>query len=142
MSNTYNGRCFCGAVTLTVTGEPEAMGYCHCSSCRSWSAAPINAFSLWAPSSVKVTAGEENIGTYKKTDQSLRKFCKICGGHLFTEHPPWNLIDVYSATIPDLPFKPQLHVHYQEAVVSMKDGLPKMKDVPAEMGGSGETVAE
>lgn len=40
MSNgaTYQGNCFCGAVQFTVSGEPVAMGYCHCQSCREWSA--------------------------------------------------------------------------------------------------------
>ena len=47
-----------------------------------------------------------------------------------------------SAIIPDLPFKPAVHVHYQETVLHMPDGLPKMKDVPAELGGSGETLPE
>jgi hypothetical protein len=46
-ANVYAGKCFCGAVELTVTGEPVAMGYCHCNSCREWSAGPVNAFSLW-----------------------------------------------------------------------------------------------
>ena len=36
-----------------MAGEPAAMGYCHCSSCREWSAGPVNAFSLWPPDSVK-----------------------------------------------------------------------------------------
>jgi hypothetical protein len=27
-------------------------------------------------------------------------------------------------------------------VLPMKDGLPKLKDFPAELGGSGETIAE
>jgi hypothetical protein len=35
-----------------------------------------------------------------------------------------------------------VHVNYQETVLPMKDGLPKMKDLPKEMGGSGETMAE
>jgi len=142
MSDTYKGSCFCGAVEMAVSGAPEAMGYCHCSSCRSWSAAPVNAFTLWSPDSVEVTRGEDNIATWHKTEQSYRKFCKTCGGHLFTDHPEWNLVDVYSAIIPDMPFTPQLHVHYQESVLPIKDGLPKMKDVPAEMGGSGETLPE
>ncbi len=38
--NEYKGRCFCGAVELSVTGKPNVMGYCHCTSCREWSAAP------------------------------------------------------------------------------------------------------
>ena len=35
-----------------------------------------------------------------------------------------------------------VHVHYQETKLRIKDGLPKMKDVPKEMGGSGVSVAE
>ena len=82
----YNGSCFCGAVQFTVSGEPAAMGYCHCESCRHWSAGPVNAFSLWDPDAVQVTRGADNIGTYNKTPKSYRKWCKTCGGHIFTEH--------------------------------------------------------
>ena len=139
---SYDGSCFCGAVQLRVSGEPAAMGYCHCASCRQWSAGPVNAFSLWPPGAVKVTRGADNIATYAKTPQSERKWCKICGGHVFTNHPSMGLIDVYAAIIPGLRFKPALHVHYQESVLPVKDGLPKMKDVPKEMGGSGQTLPE
>lgn len=142
MSHTYEGSCFCGGVQLKVTGEPAGAGYCHCASCRSWAAAPVNAFSLWKPESVQVTKGADNIGVYHKTERSYRKFCKSCGGHLFTEHPMWNLIDVYAAVIPTYRHEPQLHVNYGETVLRMRDGLPKMRDLPKEMGGSGETVAE
>jgi hypothetical protein len=129
-------------VEFTVTGEPAAMGYCHCTSCRTWSAGPVNAFSLWPPQAVKVTKGADQIGSYQKTDLSIRKWCKTCGGHLFTEHPPWDLTDVYAAVIPTLPFKPALHVNYQETVLPMHDGLPKQKDLPKEMGGSGQLTRE
>ena len=44
---------------------------------------------------------------------------------------------MYAATIPTYRHEPKLHVHYGESVLSIKDGLPKMKDVPKEMGGSG-----
>ncbi len=144
MSNKelYKGSCFCGAVEFTVSGEPAGMGYCHCDSCRHWSAGPVNAFTLWSPEAVKITQGADNIGTYNKTPQSSRKWCKTCGGHLLTEHPEMGLIDVYAAVLPQLPFQPGVHVHYQESVLHVRDGLPKMKDLPAEMGGSGDTLAE
>ena len=138
----YTGRCFCGAVELTVTGQPVAMGYCHCSSCREWSAGPVNAFSLWPPQAVRITKGANNLGKYKKTEKSVRTWCKTCGGHLLTEHPLSGLTDVYAAVIPDLPFNAAVHVNYQETVLPMRDGLPKQKDVPAEMGGSGELLRE
>ncbi len=142
MDKTYKGKCFCGAVELTVTGAPAAMGYCHCRSCRSWSAGPVNAFSLWPLDAMVVTRGADQIGTYAKTPNSQRTFCKTCGGHLFTKHPEWKLVDVYAATIPDFDFKPMLHVHYQETVLRIKDGLPKQKDLPGEMGGSNQLIAE
>jgi hypothetical protein len=141
-SMTHVGRCFCGAVELTVTGEPVGMGYCHCESCRAWSAGPVNAFTLWLPDAVRVTKGADNVGSYHKTENSVRKWCKICGGHLMTEHPRWKLVDVYAATIPDVPFKPGVHVNYQDTVLPMKDGLPKQRDFPVELGGSGQLIAE
>jgi hypothetical protein len=141
-AKTYEGGCFCGTVKLRVQGDPVAMGYCHCESCRHWSAGPVNAFTLWPPSAVEVTQGAEEIGSYNKTPNSYRKWCRNCGGHLFTEHPGMELTDVYAAIIPDLPFEPGVHVHYQETVLRIHDGVPKMKDVPGEMGGSGVVLAD
>jgi hypothetical protein len=141
-TRVYNGSCFCGAVEFTVSGEPAAMGYCHCTSCRHWSASPVNAFTLWAPDAVHVSKGADRVGVYHKTERSHRKFCTACGGHLFTAHPAWNLVDVYAAVIPGLMFQPKVHVNYQSTVLPMKDGLPKYADFPAEMGGSGELLAE
>jgi hypothetical protein len=39
-------------------------------------------------------------------------------------------------------FKPTVHLNYAEAVLPMRDGLPKLKDFPAEVGGSGEAISE
>ncbi len=142
MSDTHRGSCFCGAVEVEVSGAPEAMGYCHCDSCRSWSAAPVNAFTLWKPESVKVTKGAEHLGTYRKSERSERQYCTACGGHIMTAHPLLDLVDVYAAILPSLTFEPGVHVNYGQTVLPMKDGLPKLKDFPAELGGSGESVPE
>jgi hypothetical protein len=61
---------------------------------------------------------------------------------VFTDHPGMGLTDVYAAVIPDFPYRPGIHVHYQESRLPIHDGLPKMKDVPSEMGGSGIAIAE
>jgi hypothetical protein len=129
-------------VEIAVSGEPVAMGYCHCDSCRSWSAAPVNAFTLWKPENVTVTKGAELVGHFMKTKRSDRQYCTRCGGHLMTNHPLLGLVDLYAATIPTVRFTPAVHVNYAETVLPMKDGLPKLKDYPAEMGGSGATVPE
>lgn len=138
----HRGKCFCGAVEFAVSGEPVAMGYCHCESCRHWSAGPVNAFTLWQPDSLKILKGAEHLGTFNKTANSARKWCIKCGGHLFTDHPSLNLTDVYAAVLPTVAFKPAVHIFYAEKAVSIRDGLPKMKDIPKEMGGSGVTLPE
>jgi hypothetical protein len=138
----HSGSCFCGSVEVEVTGTPEGMGYCHCRSCRSWSGGPVNAFTLWKPEAVRITSGKEYLASFKKTEVSDRQYCTKCGGHLMTNHPTLGLVDVFAATIPTLPFVAGVHVNYAETVLPMRDGLPKLKDFPAELGGSGELIAE
>jgi hypothetical protein len=138
----YRGTCFCGAIEVNVSGAPEAVGYCHCASCRQWSAGPVNAFTLWRPSAVSLNKGTEFLASYAKSENSIRKWCKACGGHVLTEHPPLGLTDVYAAMIPGLVFQPALHVNYGEAVLRIRDGLPKQQDLPKEMGGSGVLLEE
>lgn len=145
----HKAGCFCGAVQFTLAGEPEAMAYCHCNSCRHWSAGPVSAFTLWTPENLQITRGAEHISTFDgnpKSDHetvvSERKWCKNCGGHLFTIHPTMGLIDVPAVVIEEFKFQPGFHVHYQESVHHIKDGLPKFQDLPKEAGGSGIELPE
>ena len=139
---TFTGHCFCGAVTIAVTGEPVGAGYCHCANCRSWSAGPVNAFTLWPADSVKVTQGEDQIGEYHENEQTYRQWCKVCGGHLMARHPGVGSGRCLCRDDPAFPFTPGVHVNYASTVLPMNDGLPKLKDFPEDLGGSGEAVAE
>lgn len=89
-----------------------------------------------------IEAFSNNPGSQDETVKSIRKWCKVCGGHILTEHPAMGLVDVYAATIPGFPFRAGVHVHYREVVLPMKDGLPKMRDLPVEAGGSGVVLPE
>ena len=151
MNQTLNhtGSCFCGEVEFSLNGQPEAMGYCHCDSCRHWSAGQVNAFTLWKPESFKITKGSGHLAGFDKiaatkneTGPSNRKWCKTCGSHVVIEHPTMELVDIPAVIIESFTFNPAFHVHYQETVHPMKDGLPKFKDLPAEAGGSGEELPE
>lgn len=137
-----SGSCFCGAVQIEVTGEPVEMGYCHCSSCRTYSGAPLGAFVLFREDHVRVTHGSEFVGTFNKSGPSERRFCTRCGGHLMMFHPGLGLTDVRAAVLPTIPFEPSVHLNYLEAVLPVKDGLPKLRDFPAHAGGSGELLPD
>ena len=142
MANTYPGKCKCGAVAIEVTGAPEGMGYCHCSGCRSYTGSPVNAFTLWKPENVKVVQGEEFLGGFQSSEMTVRRFCTNCGGSVMADHPGLGLTDVFAGVIPTMPFQAGVHLNYEETVLPIKDGLPKMRDFPADIGGSGETMAE
>lgn len=57
-------------------------------------------------------------------------------------HPPLGMVDVFAATTSTLKFSPSVHINYAETVLPMRDGLPKLKDFPAQFGGSGEQMPE
>ena len=142
MSETHSGTCFCGAVEIEARGAPVEMGYCHCSSCRSYSGSPFNAYTLWKAENVRVTKGAELLGAFNKSGFSDRRFCSRCGGHVLVEHPGMGMTDVYAAMLPTVVFKPAVHLNYAEKVLAVRDGLPKLKDFPASAGGSGEVAPE
>lgn len=144
MGALHKGACFCGAVQIEASGDPQVMGYCHCGSCRSWSGCPVYGFTIWPAAAVQVTAGAQHVGTFHKTADSIshRKYCTKCGGHLMIDHPTLGVVDVCAATLPALKFTPAIHVNYAETVLPLKDGLPKFRDFPGEFGGSGQQVPE
>jgi len=60
-----------------------------------------------------------------------------------TDHTnSYGFFDVYSYILKDLEFKLTAHFNYENTILPMKDGLPKFKDFPEELGGSGEMIEE
>ena len=51
-------------------------------------------------------------------------------------------MDIYPNVVPDMKHEPTVHAYYSERTISIKDGLPKFKDLPEEFGGSGEILPE
>lgn len=127
---------------LEASGNPAEMGYCHCGGCRSYSGSPVNAFTLWPQEKVKITKGAESLGSFASSPMTVRRFCTVCGGHVMAEHPGLGLTDLPAGVLPSLAFRPSVHLNYEETVLPMKDGLPKLRDFPAQIGGSGETMPE
>jgi hypothetical protein len=142
MDAVHQGHCFCGAVQIETSGEPAAQGYCHCESCRSISGAAVRGFTLWPKDAVRVTRGEDQLKGYNKVGFSDRQHCTVCGGAVLIEHPTLGMTDVHSSTLRNFDFGPAVHLNYQESVLPIRDGLPKMKDLPAEFGGSGQSLPE
>ena len=140
-THTHQGSCYCGQVTVEVTGDPVFSAYCHCNSCRKWHSAPMTALAAWPESSVSVT-GEVVVS--RKNDETQRTSCAKCGGNVLTTKPGLGWKVVYPLTLSgsDFAYRPDAHIFYDERVVEFNDGLPKFSDVPTEAGGSGAMIDE
>lgn len=122
-------------MTIATPGEPESTGYCHCSSCLSWSGGPVNPFTLWKLESVRIEAGAEHVATDNQTPISDHRYCSNYGGHLMTDHPTLSVVDVFLITLPTLDFTPGPHVNFVEMDLPMKERLPRHKDITGSFGG-------
>jgi len=74
-----NGRCLCGAVTLT-SPDARQIGACHCGYCRRWGGGPLLAVHCGPDVQIQ---GAEQVTVYASSDWAERAFCRTCGTHLY-----------------------------------------------------------
>ena len=142
MPETHTGGCYCGAVEIEVRGEPLEMGYCHCENCRRYSAAPVSAFTLWKLKRSSSPKARNSSASSKAAKSAIVAIAPSAAATSCVDHPTLGLVDVRIGALRNFPFKPKVHLNYAETILPMKDGLPKLKDFPAEIGGSGESIPE
>jgi len=99
--HTLQGRLRLRRGATRVSGEPAVQAYCHCESCRTWLGAPVHAATLWPTPNVKIVKGADNLGLYKRTENSHRQFCKSCGSPVLVGHPTMGLTDLPSVSVRD-----------------------------------------
>ena len=141
---TYHGHCFCGAIRIEARGAPMFSGYCHCQDCRDWSGASVTPFVIWPFEAVTITQGEEQLALFSRVPETPRGWCERCGGNIGAfrkdAEPP------HVATGPHMfagfPFAPTMQVFCAEAVIGIDDDLPKYRDIPEALGGSGELIPD
>ena len=142
-SAVYEGKCLCGGIRIEVVGEPAGAGLCHCETCRTWHAAPVNAFATWGNEAITVTQGEDLLVGYD-SGTCFRHWCRKCGSGLLNRLRGGELTAVYVMVLGAAGYlhRPSCHIYCEESVFDIQDGLPKYLDLPSEWGGSGERLEE
>lgn len=129
--------CPCGAVEITVEGQPLAQFYCHCADCRKMNSGAYAAESVHRENEITVTRGETKMWMLSR---SPRHFCATCGGRLFIEIPSKKLRGLNGLLLPPGEFKPTLHVNCASAEMPIRDDLPHFAAMPPAFGGSDDKV--
>ena len=79
-NNELQGRCLCGAITLTAMNAGQQVSACHCGMCRRWGGGPFMEVDCGAEVEF---GGEEHLKVFSSSDWAERGFCGECGTHLF-----------------------------------------------------------
>lgn len=83
MSESYEGRCLCGAIRFAVTPPTLFCVHCHCRFCRGAHGAPIVTWLGVPDGQFSYLEGEDAVVWYASSKQSERGFCPTCGTTLF-----------------------------------------------------------
>ena len=82
MVSKYSGRCRCGNVTYTISGEPVWNMSCHCNWCQTTSGSAFRTFVLFKEKDLEISG--DSFSSYEDTTTDhgrsmINQFCRNCG---------------------------------------------------------------
>jgi hypothetical protein len=85
---TIEAKCCCGAVAITLSGDPTMNAICHCDNCRRRTGAAFG-WSVYFPEAAVVSeAGETAVYAFDSSGgRQERHFCPTCGSTLWWRSP-------------------------------------------------------
>jgi len=110
----FAGGCLCGSVRYRAIGEPKWVAYCHCTSCRRATGAPVSAYAGFARRHFAYVAGKPR--RFRSSPGVVRSFCADCGTPLTYEGERWpDEIHIHLGTL-DRPARlvPEHHAFREE----------------------------
>ncbi len=143
--------CRCGAVELTLVGDPIMVNICHCDECQRGSAqlealpgAPkiLDAFGgspyvLYRKDRVTVSKGAGLLAYHRIEGEvkTKRATASCCGSPLFMDFEPGHWLPIYQQRFTDPVPKAQIHIQTRFLPAGKKpdDGLPLFKGFPPRM---------
>ena len=121
----------CGAVRYMADGEPFAINYCHCRSCRRHNGAPVVTLAGYKADQIQFSGSKRK--RYESSAGAYRAFCENCGTPLTWEGDGGDLgkiIEVHISTFDD-PEKmvPTSHAFEPERLswIEIADDLPRFE---------------
>ena len=76
-------RCDNNPVRYEYTREPYEVHYCLCTDCTDCSGGALALIAVVEKKSVRVTQGQEKMRNFDTKPTCHRKFCSVCGTHLY-----------------------------------------------------------
>jgi hypothetical protein len=124
-----SGRCLCGAVSYTISGDLRPIVYCHCEQCRRTSGHFVAATAC-RQSQISL---DESTGMawYRSSPDAQRGFCKTCGSSLFWVPEHGRYWSIFAGTLDrptGLKASSHIYVHMASDYYDIDDGLPAYEE--------------
>jgi hypothetical protein len=74
-------------VRFELTAEPVEASYCHCTRCQRRTGTASSVQARIEPGTLRITAGEELVTSYRPPDGFAKDFCSECGSALWSRDP-------------------------------------------------------
>lgn len=126
------GSCLCGKVRYEVRGDPQAMYYCHCQTCRKANGSSFATNMIVAADDFAVVAGGELLSAYESSPNKHRHFCSNCGSPIYSHgEKTRQVVSVRCGTLDTVPsVRPSIHFYVADkaAWTEICDGLPQVRE--------------
>jgi hypothetical protein len=132
------GTCLCGAVRYELGGPLSTMLHCHCSMCRKHHGAVFATFVSAPHAAFRWLDGEDDVASYRSSDQGVRTFCRHCGSVAPALMPDAGLAIAPAGNLEgELGLKPESHMFAtsKPAWYTITDSLRQHAGMPPEFGG-------
>jgi hypothetical protein len=120
----YAGGCLCGRVRYQASGEVTNLCFCHCSSCRRATGAPMVPWATFATQNFSIVRGQ--LAQYRSSPSVTRGFCADCGSSLtYRRDDHSDEIDVTVSSLDDpVTLVPEVHIWVEDKLpwVTITDG--------------------
>ena len=80
--------CACGAIRMTVEGEPHVVSMCHCQVCQRRTGSTYSVHAYFSRCNVKIEGSPKSYSRSADSGRNIEShFCPDCGSTMFWGHP-------------------------------------------------------
>lgn len=82
----YQGKCLCGAVTISIEGGISDIIHCHCSLCRKNSGTAYATNGFINSADFRIVTGANSLSSFSFKPGRERHFCTHCGSPVYSSN--------------------------------------------------------
>lgn len=133
-TRTLHGRCYCGAIELSVEDALTSAFYCHCSKCRRQTGSAFAAIGCIEVEKFAISAGEDVMLRSTESENGHGAVCSQCHARLYAIVRARRFVHIPLGILVDAPSRrPSFHIFVGSKApwYDINDGLPQHDALPA-----------